>query len=126
MGRSILVGLLCAVSAVCGLAQSLPSTSAVLPASPGSDLTPRATCVSLYWENDGGYTKPIDASDRHYTAGVGLSLQWQSGLTDSVVGMIPSFGDEFAPGRAGVSYAGGVVASMRMFSPTDVKDPDPR
>ena len=81
--------------------------------------------VSLYWENDGAYTKPIDISDRHYTAGVGLSLQWQSGLTDTVMGVIPSIGSEFAPGRAGVSYAGGFVTSLRIFSPTELKDSRP-
>lgn len=117
------------VSATPTVGERWPSSS---PHDLDRDMTtanPRATrnalSPTIYWENDGGFTKPIDISDRHYTAGVGLSLQWQNALTDDLMGIMPSIGDEFAPDKPKVSYAGGVIASMRMYSPSDLENPNP-
>ena len=88
-------------------------------------VTPRAFSPTIYWENDGGYTKIYDPTDRHYTAGAGFSLQWQSPLADDLISAIPSIGGEFASDHPQVTYASGMVGSFRMFTPRDLSNPEP-
>lgn len=87
--------------------------------------TMRAAGVSLYWENDGTFVRPNWATDRHYTSGTGIAVQWQNDATDEIIGQIPSIYDEFAPQTPGTSFGAGVVCSMNMYTPTDLSDPNP-
>lgn len=87
--------------------------------------TPRAISPTYYWENDGGFAKIYDPTDRHYTAGVGLSLQWQNKWSDDVISAIPSIDDEYASKNPRVTYASGIIGSMRMYTPRNLSDPQP-
>ncbi len=80
--------------------------------------------LSLYFENDGAFARPNGSTDRHYTSGTGIAVQWQSPVTDEMVGAIPSIGDEFAPERPGISFGAGVVLSLNMYTPEDISDPE--
>lgn len=88
-------------------------------------ITPKAFSPTLYWENDGGATKIYDPTDRHYTAGAGFSIQWQSHLTNDIVSGIPSLDDEFAPDQPDVTYASGIIGSLRMYTPRDLSQTEP-
>src|SRR5277367_973470 len=63
--------------------------------------TPRNTDyairATLYWENDGGWAKPIARTDHHYTAGVGASLAWQAPWVDAILSKVPTICGEFDP-----------------------------
>ncbi len=84
-----------------------------------------AVGLSIFWENDGGFTKGIGPTDQYYTSGSGGALQWKSGATSDLVGMIPSIGGEFARGE-GRSYSAGFVFALTMFTPKDILDPNIR
>jgi hypothetical protein len=60
--------------------------------------------TSLFWENDGNVTKPNNSSDRHYTAGAGVAVQWQSPETRDLAGALPSWEGEFSKDAAGTSF----------------------
>ena len=81
--------------------------------------------LSLYYENDGSFVRPNGATDRHYTNGTGIAVQWQSDVTDGLVGAIPSIGDEFAREMRGTSFGAGVMLSLNMYTPADISDPEP-
>ncbi len=73
--------------------------------------------LTLYWENDGGWAKPFDSHDRHYTSGVGLSLAWRALWVDDFLKNVPSFGNEFA-GHA--DFAMGFVGNLSMYTPENI------
>ncbi len=77
----------------------------------------------MYWENDGGWAKPIDRTDRHYTAGVGASVALQAPFVDAMLSKVPTIGGEFAPEKT--DYAMGLVGSLMIFTPQDIADPAP-
>jgi hypothetical protein len=79
--------------------------------------TDYAAKLTLYWENDGGWAKPLTDTDKHYTAGVGASLSFQSPFVDSLLVHVPSFFNEFDPARS--DYAMGLVGSLTIFTPGD-------
>jgi hypothetical protein len=79
--------------------------------------------VTLYWENDGNWAKPFDSHDRHYTAGVGMSLAWRAPWVDDLLQNVPSFGNEFS---RSASYAMGFVGALTMYTPDDITDPAPQ
>jgi len=89
--------------------------------------TPRntdyAVRTTLYWENDGGWAKPISRTDHHYTAGVGASLAWQAPWVDALLSKVPTIGDEFDPAKS--DYAMGLVGTLQIYTPTDLSDPNP-
>jgi lipid A 3-O-deacylase len=106
---------------------TLAATREAADLQPGSG-TARSTGalgLSLCCENDGSFVHPNGATDRHYTSGTGVAVQWQDGDTDKLVGAIPSIDDEFAPETPGTSFAGGVVLSLNMYTPEDISDPNP-
>ncbi len=77
--------------------------------------------LTIYWENDGTVLKPNNATDRHYTNGVGVSLAWQS---DFAAG----FFDWLDPNhRATDATASGVTFGQLMFTPQNIQRvvPDP-
>ncbi len=88
-------------------------------------VTPKAFSPTFYWENDGAYTKIYDPSDRHYTAGAGLSMQWQSLLSDDLISSIPSIDNEYASKDPRITYASGIIASLRIYTPRDLDNPEP-
>lgn len=107
--------------------EALPATTQfvnVQPLSPPVSNT-GALGLSLYYENDGTFVHPNGATDRHYTNGTGISVQWQNDVTDEMVGAIPSISEEFAPETRGTSFAAGVVLSLNMYTPEDIGDPEP-
>lgn len=83
--------------------------------------TPRNTSdaarLTLYWDNDGGWAKPIARNDKHYTAGVGASASFQAPFVDALLSKMPTIGGEFAPEQT--DYAMGVVGSLNIFTPGD-------
>lgn len=87
--------------------------------------TPSAIAPTFYWDNDGGFTKIYDPTDRDYTSGTGVSLQWQNELSNDLISSIPSIDDEYAPKDARVTYASGIIGSLRMYTPRNLSDPDP-
>lgn len=102
---------------------SLTSQPTPLPRPPaaGSD----AIGATFFYENDSRSAKPNNETDRHYTGGGAVALQWQSPQTSELVGSLPSFDGEFAKGTPGVSYGMGFIASLQVFTPEDIDDPAP-
>jgi lipid A 3-O-deacylase len=78
---------------------------------------------TFYWENDGNWAKPFDGHDRHYTAGVGLSLSWRAPWVDDLLKDIPSFGGEF---DKGADYAMGFIGALTIYTPENIVSPDPQ
>jgi hypothetical protein len=89
--------------------EALPADSAV-----------RAT---LYWENDGGPVKRWDSQDRHYTAGVGASVQWRAPWVDDLARQFPSFFGEF--NRAETAGAMGLAGTLTIFTPENIASGQP-
>jgi hypothetical protein len=79
--------------------------------------TDYATKLTLYWENDGGWAKPLSDTDKHYTAGVGASISLQAPFVDKLLAAVPSFFNEFDPNRS--DYAMGIVGSLNIYTPRD-------
>jgi hypothetical protein len=112
-------------------ADPTPSTSPAALWSAGQDpsfrLPPAPTTPALrltfYWENDGGFAKPFDRHDRHYTAGVGASLSWRAPWVDDLLKPLPSFGDEFPADQS--SFAMGFVGALNIYTPGDISNPAP-
>lgn len=73
--------------------------------------------LTLYWENESSPTKPWDPHDRHYTAGVGMSLAWRAPWVDNLLRNVPSIGDEFS---GNTDYAMGLVGALTIFTPADI------
>lgn len=119
MGLAAMAG----VTPANGPATSLSPVGGALRAAPAG--RPDAFSVTYFWENDGAYTKIYDPSDRNYTAGIGLSLQWAGEKMDRIGGAIPSIGGEFDPDRPGVTYAGGAMAMLKIYTPRELSDPRP-
>lgn len=84
-----------------------------------------ALVTRLYWDNDSRYTKPENPSDRHYTAGIGAAVQWQSPETRDLVGALPSLDGEFDPARRETSYSMGAIVSQRYYTPSNLWDSQP-
>ena len=53
-------------------------------------------------------------------------MQWQSPGTTEVLSKIPSIAGEFDADRPGVSYAGGFLVSMNIYTPKSILDPEIR
>lgn len=107
---------------------SLPTTEAAptfAAASRPASAADHALGVSFYWENDGNFAKPNGATDRHYSAGDAVAVQWQNPWTNDLVSQLPSINEEFAPQTPGVSYAAGAILSLNIYTPTDLTDPYP-
>ena len=85
----------------------------------GQPTPPNGWRITLYWENDGGPIKWWDSQDRHYTAGVGASLQWRAPWVDVLARCGPSFFGEF--NRDETTGAMGIVGSLNIFTPQDLK-----
>ncbi len=82
-----------------------------------------AAKLTIYWENDGGWAKPIDRTDRHYTAGVGASLAFQAPFVDELLSRVPSFGNEFEAKKS--DYAMGLVGALTIFTPENLREKGP-
>ncbi|HVX84222.1 MAG TPA: lipid A deacylase LpxR family protein [Phycisphaerae bacterium] len=125
-----------AMAALCGLSAGPPTARAAgtLQAPPLSlhpeDLPPAlaqvpllsdrppeqyASKFTLYWDNDGGWAKPIDRHDKHYTSGVGASLAWRAPWVDALLDNVPSIADEFPKGAT--DHAMGFVGALTMYTP---------
>ena len=85
-----------------------------------------AVGLTLFWDNDGAFTKPIGSTDRWYTSGSGAAIQWRGPGTTEMLSWLPSFGGEFDVDRPGVSYAAGVVLSLNIYTPKEIDDPNIR
>ena len=83
-------------------------------AAAGADEPDRPGTFSLYWENDGGWAKPNDNNDRHYTNGMAASFAFQ-----------PQWARQLADSLGGDNGAAGLIAGQLMFTPQDIEDPDP-
>jgi lipid A 3-O-deacylase len=79
--------------------------------------TPSNFRNTFYWENDSGWAKPFDSHDRHYTAGVGLSLSWRAPWVDDLLQGIPSLGEEFS---RDTDYAMGFVGALTIYTPDNI------
>ncbi len=90
-----------------------------------SSLPASANSVGLtfYWENDGGFAKPNGSTDRHYTAGTALSVDWQAPWVNNLLSQLPSINDEFAPEHS--RYALAVIGSLSIYTPDDLTNPNP-
>lgn len=112
-------------SAVAAIGQTTaPQTT--LPDGPVAQATkPSAVAVSLFWENDGGFTNLLSSTDRYYTSGTAIAVQWQDEATSDIISKLPSIGGEFDAGRPGTSYAAGLELSLRMDTPSDLSSPQP-
>ena len=84
-----------------------------------------AVKLTAYFDDDGTFVKPNGGTDRHYTAGAALSLQWRAPWVDSIVSAIPSFNEEFTAQTPNTSYAMGLIASLNMYTPEDLDNPNP-
>ena len=93
-------------------------------AEPVSDKS--ALGLTLFWENDGAWSKWGKPTDGWYTAGVGMALQWQGTVADELVGSLPSIGEEFSPHSKGTSYAMGATLVMDIYTPQEITDPEIR
>jgi lipid A 3-O-deacylase len=78
---------------------------------------------TFYWENDSNWAKPFDNHDRHYTAGVGMSLAWRAPWVDDLLKGIPSVGGEF---DAHADYAMGFVGALTMYTPENITTTEPQ
>ncbi|HEY4328777.1 MAG TPA: lipid A deacylase LpxR family protein [Phycisphaerae bacterium] len=78
---------------------------------------PNQIRLTLYWENDGNFAKEFDSHDRHYTAGVGMSLTWRAPWVDRLLTNVPSIGGEFSQGA---DVAMGVVGTLDIYTPEDI------
>ncbi|MGN6369983.1 MAG: lipid A deacylase LpxR family protein [Phycisphaerae bacterium] len=89
--------------------------------------TPRSTDYAMkmtfYWENDGGWAKPVWRTDRHYTAGVGGSLAFQAPFINALLSHVPTINNEFDPQKT--DYAMGLVGSLNIFTPANIGDRNP-
>jgi hypothetical protein len=85
--------------------------------------TDYALKATAYWENDGGFARPNNRTDRHYTAGVGLSLAWQAPWVNTLIGAVPSIGNEFDRERS--DYAMGAVGTLQIFTPEHIELREP-
>lgn len=121
----VTVSMLCATT--CFAQATLPASTQAsdLPAYPRIRYEPGAIGLSLFYENDGGYVSLMNQTDCWYTAGIGAAVQWQSESTSQLVSDIPSIGGEFDYDRPQTSYAAGVVYSMNIFTPVDLRDSKP-
>jgi lipid A 3-O-deacylase len=72
---------------------------------------------TFYWENDGNWAKPFDGHDRHYTAGVGLSLSWRAPWVDDLLKDMPSFEGEF---ERNADFAMGFVGGLTIYTPEHI------
>ncbi len=104
-----------------------PATTEAAVVEPGSRpvRNTRALGLSLYWENDGNFAKPNGATDRHYSSGTGMAVQWQDDTTDEMVDLLPSCDGEFDRQAPGTSFGAGVVLSLNMYTPQNISDPNP-
>jgi lipid A 3-O-deacylase len=138
--RHLIAGATLATLSTRSFAQQAPSTSLSLDpvhASLTTPPTPRnqdsfhlppdppnsAFRLTLYWENDGGFVKPFEQHDRHYTAGVGASLAWRAPWVDSLLSHVPTIFNEFDP--AETRYALGFVGTLTIFTPENLSDSKP-
>ena len=96
-------------------AQETPETSETL-SDAGKDVAAQRTPHRWagYWENDGALVlKPWDASDRHYTNGVGASLTWQSPTAGK-------FWEDFLGLPEVPGVAAGLVFGQEIYTPADL------
>jgi hypothetical protein len=107
-----------AADASLSLAPTLPLLDAA-PANPEDS----AVRLTLYWENDGGFAKPWNRHDRHYTAGAGASLAWRAPWVNRLLRPVPSFFGEFD--RPDTAFAMGFVGALTIYTPEDIARPDP-
>lgn len=70
--------------------------------------------VSFYIENDSRLAKPNDASDRHYTNGMAMSIACQ-----------PRWAQDLAEWAGGGKGAAGFIAGQLMFTPQNIRTPSP-
>ena len=110
-------GIVVAADADSVLSSSGGIGAATKAASCPADSTAPVVGLSLFWENDGNFAKPNNSTDRDYSSGLGLAVQWQSQDTSSLVSEIPSLNQEFSRQSPGTSYAMGLTASMNIYTP---------
>jgi lipid A 3-O-deacylase len=89
------------------------------------DVGPHALGLTLYADNDGSILKPNGRTDRHYTAGTGIGVQWQNPSTDVLASSLPTIDGEFNRDTKGTSFAGGAIVSMNMYTPEDIASSQP-
>lgn len=73
--------------------------------------------VTLFTENDGGFIKPNDATDRYYTAGNGLSVTFRPQWADTLTEWIYAKPEQRA-------NAVGLFAGQLLFTPEDLTEPE--
>jgi len=126
MGRShslgSLVGVLLGATALVRAATAQDLSVGAAASAP----RPTALGITCFSENDGASTSASGQTDRWYTSGTGLALQWQSEPTDKLVARIPSFGNEFAADQPHVSYAMGTILSLSIYTPANLAPVEPQ
>lgn len=73
--------------------------------------------VTLFTENDGGFVKPNNATDRYYTAGNGLSVTFRPRWAEDLAAWV------YAQPRHRANAAGLFVGQL-LFTPEDLSDPE--
>jgi len=93
---------------------------------PGPDAAGREDAapwrLSLYWENDGTFIKPIDAKDQFYSNGFKLAFAGQPALADRFMRGLIGIGGFDA---ANLRTAGGFTLGQEIYTASDIEDPDP-
>jgi hypothetical protein len=93
---------------------------------PTLTLAPNYLQITLIFEDDGTFVRPLHGTDRHYTAGESVTAAFQIPLARTIGAIIPSYGNEFDPADFDhTTYALGITASQQMFSPADISNPNP-
>lgn len=111
-----------------GLERATPST-APAPMELSLDRAPAEPDiygVTLFWENDGAWSKFLEPTDAWYTAGLGIAVQSQGAFADRVVSRLPSVNGEFSPERDNTSYSLGLLLAMDIYTPEEIDDPEIR
>lgn len=78
---------------------------------------PQPYTVTLFTENDGGFLKPNNLTDRYYTAGNGASLTFHPAWADRLADWL--YDEPFRQPRAN---AAGFFAGQLMFTPEDLSN----
>lgn len=81
---------------------------------------PEPATLTIFWENDGGYYKWNNPTDRYYTNGVGISVAWQPSWADQAAAWLP-FADAFGPAQTGF----GLMVAQQIFTPGNLAAPIP-
>lgn len=83
---------------------------------PEAAARPRLEAITLFWDNDGAYSKPFDRTDRHYTNGLRAEVAWRwPSVPEPVRPMVYVAGYETEP-----VFAAGLAFGQLIFTPEDL------